>query len=56
MNTGHSGSKARKSGLCGIFNSSTMMLMRMAMTPSLKASSRFCPSIPHQCLKYEAKT
>src|SRR5205823_11697257 len=28
-------------GSCGAFNSKTMMVMRMAMTPSLNASSRF---------------
>ena len=47
MKTGHSGSSARKSGLCGTFNSSTMMVMMMAITPSLKASRRF---LPIQCL------
>lgn len=44
MKTGHKGSSALKSGLCGTLSSSTMIVMMMAMTPSLKASSRFRPN------------
>jgi hypothetical protein len=40
MNTGHSGISARKSGSCGTLSSSTVMVVMMAMTPSLKASNR----------------
>src|SRR5690349_17075774 len=43
MNTGHSGSKASRLPWWGTFSSSTMMVMMMAMTPSLKASSRVLP-------------
>jgi hypothetical protein len=43
MNTGHSGSNAWKSGLCGTLSSTTMMVMMMVITPSLKASWRFFP-------------
>src|SRR6266702_7741827 len=41
--TGTSGASERASVPCGIFSSSTMMVMRMAMTPSLNASSRPLP-------------
>jgi hypothetical protein len=41
MKTGHSGSSTLNSAPCGTLSSSTMMVMMMAMTPSLKASSLF---------------
>src|SRR5438270_10159976 len=38
---GSSGRSALISGSCGTFNSSTIIVMMMAKTPSLNASSRF---------------
>src|SRR5262245_60693678 len=48
-NTGVSSLSAAQLGSCGIFSSSTMMVMMMAMTPSLNASSRAFV-ISGQCL------
>jgi len=42
-NTGTSGRSASSVAPCGAFLSSTMIVMMMAITPSLKASSRFLP-------------
>jgi hypothetical protein len=44
MKTGQSGSSTLKSGPSGISSYSTMIVMVMAMTPSLKASRRFFPT------------
>src|SRR5205823_3562500 len=40
-NTGSNGLSASSSTPCGTFNSSTMIVMMIAITPSLNASSRF---------------
>src|SRR5687768_2170899 len=41
MNTGTSGASVPRLSPCGTFISSTMIVMMIAMTPSLKASSLF---------------
>src|SRR5215204_3617804 len=49
-NTGTMGRSAAQSAPCGTFNSSTMMVMMMAITPSLNASRRpfvIAPLRPH---------
>src|SRR5215204_229552 len=49
-NTGTMGRSAAQSAPCGIFSSSTMMVMMMAITPSLNASRRpfvIAPLRPH---------
>ena len=43
MNVGHMACKAESSVECGTFNSNTIMVMMMAMTPSLNASNREVP-------------
>ena len=43
MNTGASGASVSRLSPCGIFISSTMIVMMIAITPSLKASSLFLP-------------
>jgi hypothetical protein len=43
MKTGHKGRSALKSGLWGTFNSKTIIVMMIAITPSLKASNLFLP-------------
>src|SRR5262245_19152677 len=43
MNTGSSGRSVEKLPPCGTFISNTMIVMMIAITPSLNASSRFRP-------------
>lgn len=44
-NTGHSGASAAEVSSCDTFNSSTMIVMMMALTPSLKVPSQALPYI-----------
>jgi hypothetical protein len=46
MKTVHSGISTSMRAPCGTLSSSTVMVMMMAMTPSLKASSRDLPMFP----------
>src|SRR5687767_9447077 len=45
MNTGRSGASVSKSSPCGTFSSRTMIVITIARTPSLNASSLFLPML-----------